>query len=138
MTRYDWLSAQKGREGMVFPRRGWKIVRRLQGKKRLKGDWSKTRNSLKKVNFTKVQDVLQGIQSLLADLMKTCKLKIPPFRNLIIYQRGCNRIELFRTLSLLQRNVFFILFKDIRLKKKMNEFQNIFLFNILNNQKLFV
>lgn len=118
MTRYDWLSAQKGREGMVFPRRGWKIVRRLQGKKRLKGDWSKTRNSLKKVNFTKVQDVLQGIQSLLADLMKTCKLKIPPFRNLIIYQRGCNRIELFRTLSLLQRNVFFILFKDIRFKKK--------------------
>lgn len=84
------------------------------------------------MNFTKVQDVLQGIQSLLADLMKTCKLKIPPFRNLIIYQRGCNRIELFRTLSLLQRNVFFILFKDIRFKKKkMNEFQNIFLFNIL-------
>lgn len=130
MTRYDWLSAQKGREGMVFPRRGWKIVRRLQGKKRLKGDWSKTRNSLKKVNFTKVQDVLQGIQSLLADLMKTCKLKIPPFRNLL-YIRGGVIVSSSFVLYHCCNVTFFLYCLKIFVSKKKKKWTNFKIYSYL-------
>ena len=114
---------RKGRNGIPPSRpRVENCQERLRGKKRLKGDWSKTRNSLKKVNFTKVQDVLQEYsKAFVADSMKTCKLKIPPLPFEICYNGGgCNRIDLSFTLYYCFNIVSFL--ETIRISK--------YLFNI--------